>query len=186
LYLNYAPWIECAWDNPEYIWGLFVPSIILFGVYVLGFPLIIFGFIFKNRLLLEHPKMLISVGFIYDNFRENFWWMELIYILRRIFIAASVAVIPTEGKEVVIMIIIVVFLTIFIVARPYQRNSEINAEILANASLLLLIGTGIYYSWSRSSIFSVTGIIIYFVVIGLLFVGMMKLKCKICTSKEVE
>jgi hypothetical protein len=62
----------------------------------------------------------------------------------------------------------------FSVARPYQDVSEINGEILANSALLVLLGTGVYYSWLQSLAYRVVGLVIYFLVLVVLFFFLLK------------
>ena len=173
FYLMFAPWKTCSFDDFGYFWGLLIPSIIFLVIYVFGFPFGIWFIMFRNRNSLDSPRMLKSMGFVYDNFKPSFWWIEIAFLIRRILLAIC-AVLPINIKEEGAMIVITIFLIFFSVTSPYQNRAEINSEILANSALLLLIGTGSYYYWVGNIAYSIFGIILYFFVVIGLFIGLFK------------
>ena len=112
-YLNKYPWIQCSIYDIQYFLGLFLPSILFTTLYTVGFPFIIFVLLFKNRKDLHSKKMKIKYGFLFDNYKDHLWWMEIAFILRRILIIATVSFWHNSANQEFILTLILFAYFIF-------------------------------------------------------------------------
>ena len=166
LYMEEAQWIECSWDSSKsiYFLRLFLPSVFFGVVYIIGFPVLVFVLLYRNRHQLDSHKMETMMGFLYENYKPNLWWVEVLLMGRRISIAAAMSLIP-EGKPVsqeFVLVILVSFLFFFQFLRPYRNRADVNCEIVSIVSLLILINTGVnYQQFTTKSWLNILGLVFY-------------------------
>ncbi|MDP1609002.1 MAG: hypothetical protein Q8L98_06790, partial [Chlamydiales bacterium] len=104
------------------------------------------------------------MGFLYENYKPELWWAEVLLLLRRISIAAVVSLIP-EGRPLsqeLVLVILVSFLFLFQFLQPYRHRTDVNCEIISIVSLLILINTGAnYQKYDTKSWLNILGLVIY-------------------------
>ena len=187
LYLEAAPWIECSVDSSKsvYFWQLFVPSVVCAMAYIIGFPLLIWVMLYRNRQKLESHRVETMVGFMYENYKPRLWWVEVVLIGRRILIAAAMSLIP-EGHPLsleIVLVVLVTFLFLFQFLQPYRNRTDVNCEIVSIVSLLILINTGTSYQEyeTNKAWLNTFGLVVYLGILVMLVLVMIypQLKFKI-------
>ena len=173
-YLQSALYIQCTFDTSisPYFYYLFLPSFIFGILYILGIPFLFFLLLFLNRSKFNRLETKELMGFLYENFREDLWWTEILLLGRRIIIAASLSIFPTfySIPEVIVILTLALYLAFFLIFRPFKRIDEINAEILTTLSIYMLMIIGTYYQDSNSNWLNILGVIIYLMTLLFLFV----------------
>ena len=142
-----APQIQCTTDSAAspYLFQLLLPSIFFVIIYIIGFPVLLWFLMYRNRNRMESPEIETMLGFVYENFKHQFWWFEILLIGRRIVIVTILSVSPTIFGEESVLIILAFFLLLFLFLHPYQERDEVNSEIVSTTSILILLTTGVYH-----------------------------------------
>lgn len=177
-FLVSAEWIECSL-NPEsttsstalYFYGLFIPSVIFSILYIGGIPLLFWALLFANRANLRKSATKEVFGFLYENFKDEMWWMEIALLLRRVIIVSVMSIIPSTYAVGVIVVVLTLtmFLLFILLIKPFRRSIEVNAEITSTLSLLMLILFGSYYQTFQMYWINLLGLVVYLLTLAYLF-----------------
>lgn len=146
-YMPSFPFIRCSFGEDTRHFALFILALIFLFLYFLGIPAL-FGFF-----LLRHRKHIVSgaehaddrIGFLYETFRREVYWFEMVWIARRLFISLIITFIPaSSGIQAAAMSI--VLLTSLVVQRavmPFSSKLVNYLELLASFVLLysFIVGT---------------------------------------------
>lgn len=146
-FLETAPRIQCTLDSSvsPYLFQLLLPSIFFSVVYIIGFPVLLWLLLFRNRNQLHSPEMETMLGFVYENFKHQFYWFEILLMGRRIAIVTILSVAPIIFGEVSVLLILSFFLLVYLFLHPYEERDEVNSEIVGTTSILILLIIGVFY-----------------------------------------
>ncbi|EAS06356.2 transmembrane protein, putative (macronuclear) [Tetrahymena thermophila SB210] len=93
--------------------------------YILFIPIYIFRYIFVNRKKLENSKMLIAFGFIYDEYKRQYYYWQFIKLL----LTTLLSVLVSFGKTHIILCcqiycaILCIYSVFLIFCKPFQQIS---------------------------------------------------------------
>ena len=146
-FLEIAPYIQCTIDTSTspYLLELLLPSVFFGIVYIIGFPVLLWFLMYRNRNRMHSPEIETMLGFVYENFKHKFWWFEILLIVRRVFIVTILSVAPRIFAEESALLILSFFLFLFLFLHPYQERDEVNSEIVSTTSILILLTTGVFH-----------------------------------------
>ncbi|KYQ88353.1 leucine-rich repeat-containing protein (LRR) [Tieghemostelium lacteum] len=181
-YMSFFPYIQC--NGSEYK-RMFAVSAIAIVVYVIGIPLLFFGLLYHFRNRLEDPAILHSIGSIYIDYRKSVYWFEVVTILRRFFMAVSLALIDPKSSFSVFVVLLVIGLSIITQIRfkPFVYKISNYAESTGNGVLLFSYACVLILSTLRAnSLYDANGIevilsvvvVVYTIFLGLLFLFSLK------------
>ena len=85
------------------------------------------------------------LGFVYENFKHQFYWFEILLMGRRIAIVTILSVAPIIFGEVSVLLILSFFLLVYLFLHPYEERDEVNSEIVGTTSILILLIIGVFY-----------------------------------------
>tara|TARA_B100000780_G_C21110943_1_gene448936 strand:- start:66 stop:2399 length:2334 start_codon:yes stop_codon:yes gene_type:complete len=134
LYLRGDLQIECySWKSGHMWWvmGLCVPSL---GVFVIGIPLggllILWSFrtSLYDRTHKKHRWAMVRYGLLYDGYKEDAWWFEVVVCTRKVgFVAMAML---TEGRMQVQIAVgfLALMLAIHICIQPYGLGTGANTS----------------------------------------------------------
>jgi hypothetical protein len=175
-----AEWIECTLrpmtsssssTGSLYFYGLFVPSVVFSIVYIGGIPLLFWGLLYANRVNLRKLATKEVFGFLYENFKDEMWWMEILLLFRRVIIVSVMSIIPSTYAVGVIVVVLTLtmFLLFILLIKPFRRSIEVNAEIISTLSLLMLVIFGSYYQSFQMYWINLLGLLVYLITLLYLF-----------------
>ena len=161
-YMTAIPWIPCSFSDSIYS-SFFIAAICFLVIYVIGVP-VFFAFLLfyakrQNRKtsvpiddaasdtgseqapseVLQHNNLTQAVEFLCEEYREEMYYYEMIWIVRRLLLAASVTLIPASSPWQYGFSASVIGISIFLQAlcRPFTKTLDNFSEMAS--SLLLLI-----------------------------------------------
>ncbi|KAL4501507.1 hypothetical protein ABPG72_021314 [Tetrahymena utriculariae] len=97
-----------------------IPALI---IYIFIIPIIVFGYIFLNRKNLEKSKMIVTFGFMYDEYKREYYYWQFIKFLLTTFLSALVSF----GKTHIILCcliycaILCIYSVFIIYCKPFQQ-----------------------------------------------------------------
>ncbi|EAS06355.2 transmembrane protein, putative (macronuclear) [Tetrahymena thermophila SB210] len=101
--------------------------------YILFIPIYIFRYIFVNRKKLENSKMLIAFGFIYDEYKRQYYYWQFIKLL----LTTLLSVLVSFGKTHIILCcqiycaILCIYSVFLIFCKPFQQISMNKVELVS-------------------------------------------------------
>lgn len=141
-YMQNLPWLECS-SKTE--WGeLKNIALIFIFIYVIGIPLFfsILLLKFRHRTRTD-PKTKYWLGrTITGSYRPEFYWFEMVLILRRLALAALISLVPVGSpfQASGVFFVLVASLACQYYLQPYSTPSENVVEEIGLISLLLTYG----------------------------------------------
>jgi hypothetical protein len=130
-YLEAHPWIEFSLANEDFRY-LLISSVVFLVVYVIGIPVLFCFLIFsRNR---GH------VGeFLWENYKPEYFYFEVIWLLRRLSIAVVVAAVPemSEFKPILIIGLLGLYGVVQFRMRPFRNEFENLFDWLATVLIML-------------------------------------------------
>jgi hypothetical protein len=115
--------IKC-WENAHKTWTLSValPSMIFWG---LGIPLLALIYLYKLKNQIDDQKTRERWGFIFNGFKKNFYFWEIVISYRKIliiFISVFASSLGLITQALLFFLVILGFTLITIRFRPYQKG----------------------------------------------------------------
>jgi hypothetical protein len=107
-FMQAFPWVQCSTGNMTYI-SLLSTSIIFLIIYSIGIPSLFGLILLRNRRRIQagDPALEAKYGFLYESYKPQFYWFELVWFLRRILLAMAVSLMPARpGYQMTIIIIV--------------------------------------------------------------------------------
>ena len=148
-YMNAYPWIPCQWSNETYvrlasIGGLF------FVFYGIGIPMLFAGLLYYNRVAIQQhdPEIERWIGFLYEDFRPDAFWFELVWIVRRTLISVAISLVPLSSAYQPALIVLTL-LGSFVVQRqlmPFRSNLGNWLELASGFCLLYTYVAGVTFT----------------------------------------
>ncbi len=137
-WMEELPWIEWSVSNSDFV-NLLISACIFLVLYVIGIPAILTFLILRRRG--EH-----SLGsFLWENYKSNRYWFELVWIARRLALAIVVASVP-EGSSFVPLLILATLggvLIFQLFAQPFLLNLENLFDALGVIVIVVTFGVNL-------------------------------------------
>eukprot|EP01122_Echinamoeba_exundans_P014246 TRINITY_DN6407_c0_g1_i1.p1 TRINITY_DN6407_c0_g1~~TRINITY_DN6407_c0_g1_i1.p1 ORF type:complete len:1714 (+),score=224.17 TRINITY_DN6407_c0_g1_i1:330-5144(+) len=148
-YMKSYPYIQCSWTEDRRYFILTVLSLIFLFAYFLGIPALFGFFLLRHRKHIregaEHADD--RIGFLYETFRREVYWFEMVWIARRLLISLIITFIPmSSGIQAAAMsIVLLTFLVVQRAVMPFSSKLVNYLELLASFVLLYsyIVGTEI-------------------------------------------
>ncbi|KAL4501506.1 hypothetical protein ABPG72_021313 [Tetrahymena utriculariae] len=109
---------------------LSIPSLI---IYIFVIPIILFGYIFVNRKKLEKSRIHITFGFMYDEYKREYFYWQFIKLMLTTFLSALVSI----GKTHIVLCcltysaILCIYYVSIIYFKPFQQISMNKVELIS-------------------------------------------------------
>jgi hypothetical protein len=141
------PYIMCSLaDNRQYF-ILYILSLVFLFAYFLGIPALFGFFLLRHRKHIregtEHADD--RIGFLYETFRREVFWFEMVWIARRLLISLIITFIPlSSGIQAAVMsIVLLTFLVVQRAVMPFSSKLVNYLELLSSFVLLYsyIVGT---------------------------------------------
>jgi hypothetical protein len=148
FYMEAYPWIRCTSSlsfADEY--GQLTLTAYIFGLtYVFGILILFSSLLYFNRqrIIDGHTRVLNIIGFLYESYRSRYYWFEIVWLVRRVLLAAAIGLITPDRilYPVVVSSILMISLLIQRHIKPFTSKLENFMEQLTICVLLFtLIGT---------------------------------------------
>ncbi|KAL4445922.1 hypothetical protein ABPG74_010914 [Tetrahymena malaccensis] len=122
--------------------ALGIPALI---IYVFAIPIILFIYIYINRMQLENTKVIILFGFIYDEYKRKYYYWQFIKIFLTNFLSALISL----GKTNIVIScylycsILCIYSVSIIYFKPFQQVSINNLELVSIILSILYVTSSI-------------------------------------------
>lgn len=116
---------------------------ILFTImFPVAIPLFFAIILFYNRRRLHYPETLIKLGFLYAAYFDDVWWFEIVDVLHKLSLTSLLIFVPLDYKIATGLGIVLCYLILFLVVRPYIRKGDdrLHGIVLTEILLILLAG----------------------------------------------
>jgi Leucine-rich repeat (LRR) protein len=135
-FLETQPWLGC--HSPQWR-GLKILSIIAIVIYLAVVPIVFSILLFAFRNKVNEPRTLSALEILCASYRSGVFWYEVIATMRRIGLAAVLALVPGNSafKMSSVCLVLVVGLYSQIVFRPFVTKFENVMEELSMVTVLL-------------------------------------------------
>lgn len=132
------------------MWYTYLPLILILTLLILlGIPTLYY-FLLRSRSranTLKHPYVALSLGFLFEGYRQEVWWFDLIDLTVKFLICGITPLLPVPGQLPFATAIICLFAGVIFVIAPYRRKGDDALHLYALMSLIVLGLTGqIIYS----------------------------------------
>ena len=149
--------VECftpKWQS--YAYG----TMALVLLYPIGIPLFFFMLLAVNRHRLREDRVKAQLGFLYEGYRWEVWWWEIVDCFHKLFLTSVIAFFPRESQLPVGMCAATLYLVLLLRVNPYQRHSDDRLHLLAqNEIALLLMAGNIFYFQPLDGAYGHTGLV---------------------------
>lgn len=176
-YLNLYPYLACDVAQ-EY--GRALP-LVLVGVllWVIGIPVLQFVLLSRYRTQLDDPQIAAMIGFVYQSYRTPSYWWEAVNVVRRVILAALLAIVPFTRPEVAVLLVLGVLQLCIILQHafhPFHTKLENRLE-LASLYVLLISFVGAYVAQQGgvTGRFDPTGLLLGLIILNAAFALVMLL-----------
>ena len=138
--------VEC-WNTTHIAYSLIVaaPSIIIWG---LGIPLLSIIILYKKKDKLELIDTREKYGFLYNGFKQKYYFWEAINMYRKIAITLISVFLSVYGvitQALVVFLVLIIFLILNIKLLPYAFKSLNEMEMLSILTSMLTIYCGLFF-----------------------------------------
>lgn len=176
-------------DSSE--WKSRVALNILFTIlFPLAIPIGFATLLYFNRQSLDHPKVLLSMGFLYAAYHRDIWWFEIVDIVHKLALTSLLVFVPLDYRLQIGIIIVGFYLMLSVSLRPYVRKGDDRLHLLILCELLLMLIGGYVYrvmgkidsqmDWVLSIIF----ILLTFMLLSLLIIQIITLVLKMARNRK--
>jgi len=171
-YLNTAPEIECGTSQhtPYFIWG-----IVMLIVFCVGVPIFAAVMLVKYKKS-SSPNVQMVLRFLYDGFKGNRFYWEIVIMLRKFLIVVAITIAPTLLYQVYGMTFIVqAALLLHLLLHPYTSGRQFRLELWSLVAMIMTLFTNLYVIEEQNSVavslgLSILVLVIHIaVVIGFIF-----------------
>jgi len=141
------PDVSCRTDKYHHYSAL---AYILLALYVLAFPIALMGFLYWARLRrwFENEKFSIYAGLMYQPFRPQYFFWEVVILLRRLIVVGIyvLAYSTTSARNLSLFCFMTLMLIVHIVTQPFASKTENRVESALLFLLVILSGAGASYA----------------------------------------
>ena len=145
-YMTEYQWIPCSFDNGQYL-SFIILACVALVIWVVGLPLFFMIMLWRYRraIAAEHQRAHI-IGFLYEPYRHQRYWWEMVWISRRLLLVIFINLIPDLNPFQVTSI--VGTLCLFIILQQWHHPYKLEVEnvmslVTAFVELITFI-SGIY------------------------------------------
>ncbi|KAL4496179.1 hypothetical protein ABPG72_012916 [Tetrahymena utriculariae] len=152
-YVNFYPATLCNDEKFQKIFKLFfIPSLIFW----LGAPLIFSLFLIKRRKSLLTTRTVLKYGFLYLEFKNQFYLWEFVRIYKKTLIVIINGYLIYSDQQslskIIITIILVIYVAMKLIYQPFQNNYLSYFDTISNFVLALIVFLQyIYEDYARKS-----------------------------------
>jgi hypothetical protein len=136
-FMHALPFVECSLTNGIYL-PLYALSWIFFVIYFLGIPSLFALLLFRNRAEIKAGSHSADsrVGFLYESFRREVFWFEMIWIARRVAISVIISFVERSSARTAALSALLLA-SIFVGRKfhPFTTRIVNNLETLATGLL---------------------------------------------------
>jgi hypothetical protein len=145
-YMAAHPWIACSWtESTQYLW-LQVLAYAFLTLYVVGIPAAFCALLFWNRAAIREGSEEVEqrMGFLYETYKHEVFFFEVIWLLRRGLLSVSVALIPGSSAFRPAAIALILLASLFVQQRfrPFSSRVVNALEIVSTTALLYTFFVG--------------------------------------------
>ncbi|KAL4446577.1 hypothetical protein ABPG74_005515 [Tetrahymena malaccensis] len=139
-YVNFYPATLCDDEAFQKIFKLFfIPSLIFW----LGAPLIFSFFLIKRRKSLQTTRTVLKYGFLYLEFKNQFYLWEFLRIYKKTLIVVINGYFIYSDQQslskIIITIILVIYVSMKLIFQPFQNNYLSYFDTISNFMLALIV-----------------------------------------------
>jgi hypothetical protein len=137
------PWVACSWEDGTYAWLILSASFFLL-IYILGIPIVFTFLLIRYRPVEDEQErqgsLAMSVKFLYEDYRVEMHYFEIVWMARRFLLVLAVTLIPAMSPWQATLALSVLIVSIFLqtLCRPFAKSSDNLAELLAALGLIFL------------------------------------------------
>ena len=187
-FIEEAPWIDV---NSSSYAGLQILGSFAIAVYVIGMPAFFAWVLFYGKAMdkLSSPSYLVRYGFLYTRYDAEFYFWELIVILRRVLLVAVLKFMADDPmlQAAAGLILCGLFLAMQAYSRPYSISYLDKLEFAACMLNMFYIVAGLVETFSTSAvmklIFEIT-ITIVFCAVSIAIISLLYLEHSYETSRK--
>jgi len=131
--------MDCA--SSEYQWqaAVIAPFAMFYSI---GIPVLEGHFLYRNRMKLRDPDMLLKAGFIYEAFDRNCWYFEIVDMLHKLVQTSLIPFLPNNMEMPATMFVAIVFVIVLLLKSPFIRKGDDRLKLLTliNLAMLAMVG----------------------------------------------
>ena len=119
------------------------------------------------------PELLQAVSFLYENFKSNAWYWELIETIRKVLLVSCLGLIGSEGRAYVGLASIVsgLFAILFAKKQPMNKGFESRLQMLSLTVTFVNLATGVIMKIPNESSDDASGLYLQNMVVDVLLVA---------------
>ena len=152
-YLTSEPGVPCF--GPAYA-TLQLAAWCMFGVIILGVPVLLMAGVFWNRKKLHDHKVELVFGMLYENYRMEYYWWEIVWILKRLGIAFAIGFFgKTQWSAFLVSLVLVLASSLSFFSRPFKHDFENSIELGTTGVLLVTYTTSLLEQREASATWAV-------------------------------
>jgi hypothetical protein len=179
-YMHNFPFLQCSLANDERYKTIYIAALFFLILYFLGIPSLFAGLLIRHRgrIRAGAEDADSRIGFLYETFRREYYWFEMVWIGRRAAISLAITFLPPYGVRTAALVLILLgSLGIQKRAMPFSDNVVNNLELISTAAILYtyVVGTELASSsfhgfpWLKESIQTSLWLLNAFIVLLLVF-----------------
>jgi hypothetical protein len=137
-YMVALPWIPCDSSASPSFRALMILGYIFLLLYLLGIP-VLFGYLLlRNRRDLQSPRVEAKIGFLYESYKHQVWWFEMIWLARRILLSIIIVLVPESSVFRTGGVITILIASAFIQRRwrPFASNFANTMDLFATVCII--------------------------------------------------
>lgn len=159
--------IECFTDKwTQFAFG----AVALVLLYPIGIPLFFFAILKLNYKHLADDVIRAQLGFLYDGYRRNTWWFEMLDMAHKLFLTSFVAFFDQSSQISVGMSVVILYLLILLLLNPYLRKDDDVLHLFAQIEIFLLLLAGhVFYNMPVGGFYASDDAIMSVALIGICF-----------------
>eukprot|EP00944_MAST-04C_sp_MAST-4C-sp1_P001464 g1464.t1 len=120
-------------------------AVVFMVLYVLGIPLYILILLKNNRDKLKNKKIIELYGSLYSQYQEEYWYWEIIEMLRKVFLCGGLLTIAAGTSFQIVVALLVQFFYILLIERvmPYKHFHDDVVQLIGSIQLFLTLIAGL-------------------------------------------
>jgi hypothetical protein len=113
-----------------------IPAVL---IYPLGIPLSLTIAIYRRRYKLADWAVRQSLGFVYEAYCLDSWWLEMGDMLHKLFLTSLLRFIPQAAQLPTAMCVVALFTIVILLRQPYLRRRDDTLHLFGQVELFLLL-----------------------------------------------
>lgn len=115
-------------------------------LYILGIPLFFYRKLkyYNDNNFLSKKEIVYKYGFMYLGYKDNMWWFEILELMRKTILSASIIYLQESATRIIIgMFVCGMYLLYITYNQPQSKGSDAILSILSATELFLLLFCGL-------------------------------------------